>query len=97
MKKILFRYIVIALAAIALGALIYCLNQPANAASLGTSIDVAGRVHEGLGGEHSLDGGSGLLSGMFGLLENLLIVGMTTVAIVSLRKLFACRQGTNRG
>ena len=82
MSKTILRFLIIALIAVALGALIYHLNQPAATTSLGSNIQGFG---QDLGGEHGLrEGGSESIGGLAG---NLMLVTVVTLAVVAVRGL----------
>ena len=81
MSKTVLRFLIIALIAVALGALIYHLNQPAGTTSLGSNIQGFG---QDFGGEHGGEGGSGSIGGLAG---NLMLVAAVTLAVAAVQKL----------
>ena len=90
MNKTILRYLVVALTAVALGLLIYHINQPAGTAAFGSGVNGVSQFSEGLGSEHDIrEGGASLISGLFGVTGNLLLVAIITTVVVSARKLFA--------
>ena len=90
MFNTILRFIVVTLIAVALGALIYHLNQPAGSASFGSSIRNIGNFSRDFGGEGGFhEGGFSLSRGLFGITGNLLLVTIVTVIVVSLQKAFA--------
>jgi hypothetical protein len=92
MNKIILRYLIIVLIAVAVGALIYHLNQPNGAISLASSMNSVGSFSGDLGGRHDFGEGSfGLASGLFGIGGNLFQVAIITFLVVSVRKLFVQR------
>ncbi len=90
MLKITLRFLVVTLIAVALGLLIYHLNQPVGTASFGTGINNFGNFSRDFGGEHGFgEGGFSLTRGLFGITGNLLVVAMVTVIVVSMQKMFS--------
>ncbi len=86
MFKTTLRFIVIAVIALALGMLIYHLNQLAATTSVGTDAIGFGRDF----GERSFEeGGFSLSRGVFGVAGDLILVAIVTVVVVSLRKALA--------
>ncbi len=86
MLKTVSRFIVVAVIALALGLLIYYLNQPTGAASLTTKF---GGFARELGEGGFREGGFSLGRGMFGIIGDLILVAIVTVVVVSLQKAFA--------
>jgi hypothetical protein len=90
MNKTILRYLVIALIAIALGVIIYHLNQPTGIASFGPGVNEAGGFSGGFGGGHDFgEAGSSLIGGLSGVAKNLLQVGIVTAAVVLVRKMLS--------
>ncbi len=80
MFKMIFRFLVITLIAIALGVGIYYLLQPSGAATF----------RSGFGGEGGFrEGGFNLTRGLFGITGNLMLVAIITVIVISIQKLFS--------
>ncbi len=91
MLKNTVRFLVVALAAVALGLLIYHLNQPAGTAS---SLSSLGRFGGDFGGEGGFrEGGFSLARGLFGITGNLILIAVVTIIVVSMRKAFAYQPG----
>jgi hypothetical protein len=89
MLKISLRFLVITLIAVALGFLIYHLNQPAGTASLRSGLNNFGHVSRDFGGEGGFrEGGFSLVGGLFGITGNLLLVALVTFIVVSMQKTF---------
>jgi len=83
MFKIIFRFLVITLIAVALGIGIYYLLQPSSAATLGSGFRDFGRE----GGFR--EGGFSLVRGFFGITGNLILIAIVTMIVVSIQKLFS--------
>ena len=87
MLRNILRFAIVALIAVALGLLIYHLNQPTGTA---TAINNFSRFSGDFGGEGSFREGSfSLARGLFDVAGNLLLVAFVTVIVVSLQKAFA--------
>jgi hypothetical protein len=87
MLKIVVRCLIIACIAVALGLLIYHLNQPAGTASVGSAVDAIGRFSHDLGGEGGFrESGSGLSRGLFGTTQNLVLIAVVTFIVASIQK-----------
>jgi Na+/H+-dicarboxylate symporter len=85
MLKTTLRFLVVTLIAVALGFLIYHLNQPSGTSSFGS-------FSREIGGEDGLrEGGS-----LFGLVGNLLLVAVVTAIVVPLQKAFATHRAPAR-
>ncbi len=90
MFKTILRFLIVTLIAVALGAMIYHLNQPARSASFGSGIRNIGNFSRDFGGEGGFhEGGFSLSRGLFGIKGNLLLVAIVTVIVVSMQKTFA--------
>ena len=83
MFKTIFRFLVIALIAIALGLGVYYLLQPYSAATFGSGF-------RDFGGERGFrESGFNILGGLFGVAGNLMLVAFITVSVVSIQRLFS--------
>lgn len=80
MFKTIMRFLVITLIAVALSIGIYRLIQPAGPIPFRSSF-------ENFGGERGFrEGGFGLISGLFGITGNLILVAVVTIIVVSMQK-----------
>lgn len=87
MLKTMFRLLLIALFAMALGYIIYHFGLPATASRFGAKVGEVGRLSVGFGGDRELrEGGFGLARGLFGVAGNLLLIGIITAIVVSMQK-----------
>jgi hypothetical protein len=92
MNKSILRYLVIVLIAVAVGTVVYHLNQPTGTTALGSGITSVGHFSESIGSDHDVrEGGSSLIGGLSGVTKNLLLVAIVTAIVVLMRKLFAWR------
>ena len=90
MFKMIFRFLVISLIAIALGFGIYYLIQPAGVASFRSGINNFGGLSRDFGGEGGFrEGGFNLTRGLFGVTGNLILVAIITMIVVSIQKMFS--------
>ncbi len=89
MLKIVLRFLIITVVAIALGFFVYHLNQPAGAASLRAGMNSFGDLSRGFGGERDFrEGGFSLMGGLFGIGGNLFLVAVVTFVVVSMQRTF---------
>ncbi len=88
MFKIILRFLIVTAVAIALGLLIYHLNQPAASASFGAGSFGGGGFE---GGREFGERGFSLARGLSGVVGNLFLVAVVTVIVSLLRKAFGYR------
>ena len=95
MLKSILHFLLILLIAIALGVGFYYLVQPASQVSFRSGINNFGNVSRDFGGEHGFrEGGLGLVSGLFGVTGNLLLIAIISFIVVSMQKIFSRKSGT---
>lgn len=87
MLKTTLRFLVVTLVAVALGFLIYYINQPAAGAS---GLSTFGSFSRELGGDGGFrESGFSLARGLSGITGDLILVAITTAIVVIIRKAFA--------
>jgi len=91
MFKSILLFLLILLAASAIGVGIFHLVQPSGQIAFRSGGLNIGNAAGDFGGERGFRGGFNLVGGLFGITGNLILVAVVTFMVVSLRNIFAAR------